>query len=130
MDKKYHIIIFIVSLIVLLVTNRMNKRKAENSLGEYDYSVGTVEVYFNRGTIGHNVGRSSITYSFTVGGIRYMNNYDMLFYKLPSSPNVNDKFIVAYNKNNPQKSLLLGEYPIKTDKDFDNFIKEGIKISF
>ena len=59
-----------------------------------------------------------------------MNNYDMLFYKLPSSPNVNDKFIVAYNKNDPQKSLLLGDYPIKTDKDFDTFIKEGIKISF
>ncbi|MGN7812452.1 hypothetical protein [Flavobacterium sp. 22076] len=54
----------------------------------------------------------------------------MLFYKLPSSPNVNDKFVVAYNKNDPQKSLLLGDYPIKNDEDFDAFIKEGIKINF
>ncbi|MCD9577347.1 hypothetical protein [Flavobacterium soyae] len=108
----------------------MNKRKAENSLDQYDFSVGNVEAYFNRGTIGYNVGRSSITYSYTVNDIRYTNNYDMLFYKLPSSPNVNDKFVVAYNKKDPQKSLLLGDYPIKTDEDFNNFIKEGIKINF
>lgn len=130
MDKKYHIVIFIFCLIVLLVTNKMNKHKAVNSLGDYDFSVGNVEAYFNRGTIGHNVGRSSITYSYTVNSIRYVNNYDMLFYKLPFSPNVNDRFVVAFNKKNPQKSLLLGDYPIKTDEDFDNFIKEGIKINF
>lgn len=130
MDKKFHIIIFIFCVVVLLVTNKMNKRKAENSLGDYDFSVGNVEVYFNRGTIGHNVGRSSITYSYTVNSIRYVNNYDMLFYKLPFSPNVNDRFVVAFNKKDPQKSLLLGDYPIKTDEDFDNFIKEGIKINF
>ncbi|MBS7256141.1 hypothetical protein [Flavobacterium branchiicola] len=107
----------------------MNKRKAENSLGDYDFSICYVEVYFNRGTIGHNVGKSSITYSYTVNNIHYVNNYDMLFYKLPSSPNVNDKFVVAYNKNDPQKSLLLGDYPIKMDNDFKVFLdahKEGV----
>jgi len=108
----------------------MNKRKAEDSLGDYDFSIGNVEMYFNRGTIGYNVGRSSITYSYTVNNIRYMNNYDMLFYKLPSSPKVNDKFVVAYNKKEPQKSLLLGDYPIKSQEDFNVFIKKDIKINF
>lgn len=132
MDKKYHIIIFIFCLIVLLVTNKMNKRKAENSLGDYDFSVGNVEAYFNRGTIGHNVGRSSITYSYTVNSIRYVNNYDMLFYKLPFSPNVNDRFVVAFNKKDPQKSLLLGDYQIKSQEDFNIFMKKyrNVKIKF
>ena len=115
---------------MLLVGNKMNKRKAEDSLGDYDFSIGNVEMYFNRGTIGYNVGRSSITYSYTVNNIRYMNNYDMLFYKLPSSPKVNDKFVVAYNKKEPQKSLLLGDYPIKSQEDFNVFIKKDIKINF
>ncbi|OXE95005.1 hypothetical protein B0A64_24770, partial [Flavobacterium araucananum] len=126
------IIIIIFCLIVLLVTNKMNKRKAENSLGDYDFSVGNVEVYFDRGTIGYNVGRSSITYSYTVNNIRYVNNYDMLFYKLPSSPNVNDKFVVAYNKKDPQKSLLLGDFPIKSNQDFKIFLDthKDFKIKF
>ena len=130
MDKKYHIIIIIFCLIVLLVINKTNKRKAENSLGDYEFTVGNVEAYFNRGTIGYNVGRSSITYSYSVGDIRYVNNYDMLFYKLPYSPNVHDKFVVAYNKNDPQKSILLGDYPIRKVDDFNTFIKKGIKINF
>ncbi|MFH7015998.1 hypothetical protein [Flavobacterium sp. FlaQc-47] len=132
MDKKYHILIFIFSLIVLLVANKINKSKAENSLGDYDFSIGNVEAYFNRGTIGHNVGRSSITYSYIVGNIRYVNNYDMLFYKLPYSPNTNDKFVVAYNKKDPQKSILLGDFPIKTNQDFKIFVDthEDFKIKF
>jgi len=104
----------------------MNKDKVQKDLGEYDYSVGNVEVYFYRGTIANNVGRSSISYSYMVNNIRYINNYDMLYYKLPYSPNVNDKFVVAYNKNDPQKSILLGDCPIKSNEDFKTFLK-GIK---
>lgn len=130
MDKKYHILIFIFCLIVLLITNKINKHKAENYLGDSNFTIGKVEVYFNRGTIGHNVGKSSITYSYTVNNIRYMNNYDMLFYKLPSSPHVSDEFVVAYNKKEPQKSLLLGDYPIKKDDDYNTYLKKGIRIDF
>ncbi|MBL0736400.1 hypothetical protein JI750_05855 [Flavobacterium sp. GN10] len=132
MEKKNYILILIIiiGLIMLLWGKELGKKEIKKDLGDYDFTIGVVEAYFRRGTIGYNVGRSSITYSYTVGGIRYMNNYDMLFYKLPSSPDVNDKFVVAYNKNDPQKSILLGDYAIKNDEDFNNFIKEGIKISF
>ncbi|PAM92705.1 hypothetical protein B4N84_21475 [Flavobacterium sp. IR1] len=134
MDKKYHIsiVIFVFSLVVLLLTNKINKRNAENSLGDYDFAIGNVEAYFNRGTISYNAGKSSISYSYKVNNIRYINNYDMLYYKLPYSTNVNDKFIVAYNKNDPQKSLLLGDYPINSNEDFKAFVKgsKNFKIKF
>lgn len=124
MDKKYYIIVVILvaSYMVFLLTSKVNNEKIKNYLGDYDFSVGTVEVYFNRGTIGSNVGVSSVTYSYMANGIRYINNYDALFYKLPSSPNIGDKFVVAFNKNDPQKSILLGDCLIRTDNDFEFFI--------
>ena len=134
MFKKYDanvlVLIIIVSLIMFLWASKLSKNKIEKDLGDYDYIVGTIEVYFYRAPVAYNATFSSITYSYMVNNVKYVNSYDAMFYKLPYSPNVNDKFIVAYNKNDPQKSLLLGDYPIKTDKDFDNFIKEGIKINF
>jgi len=134
MDKKNYtlIIIIIIGLIMMLWGKEMNKDKVQKDLGDYDYTVGNVEAYFNRGTIGYNAGKSSISYSYKVNNIRYINNYDMLHYKLPYSPNVNDKFVVAYNKNDPQKSLLLGDYPINSNEDFKAFMKgsKNFKIKF
>ena len=134
MDKKNYtlIIIIIIGLIMMLWGKEMNKDKVQKDIGDYDYTVGNVEAYFNRGTIANNVGRSSISYSYMVNNIRYINNYDMLYYKLPYSPNVNDKFVVAYNKNDPQKSILLGDCPIKSNEDFKAFVKgsKNFKIKF
>jgi len=126
MFKKYDAnvlaVIIIVSLIMFLWVSKFNKSKIVKDLGDYDYSVGTIEVYFRRGPIGYNMRYSSITYSYIVNGIKYVNNYDAMHYKLPYSPDVYDKFVVAYNKIDPQKSLLLGDYPIVTDDDFKAFL--------
>lgn len=134
MFKKYDanvlVIIIIVGLIMILWGGQMHKNKLKKDIGDYDFTVGVVEVYFSRGTIGYNVGHSSITYSYIINNVRYVKYYDALFYKLPALPNVGDKYIVAYNKNDPQKSILLGDYPVKTDEDFIAYIKEGIKIDF
>lgn len=134
MDKKNYVlvVIIIVGLIMILCAKEMNKNKIKKDLGDYDYTVGSIDVYFYRGPVGNNVRFSSITYSYIVNKVRYVNNYDALFYKLPSSPNVNDKFIVAYNKKDPQKSILLGDYPVKMEEDLKAFINnsKGIKIDF
>jgi len=134
MDKKNYILILIIiiGVIMILWGKEMTKNKIKKDLGDCDYTVGNIDVYFYRGPVGNNVRFSSITYSYIVNKVRYVNNYDVLFYKLPSSPNVNDKFIVAYNKKDPQKSLLLGDYPINTDEDFKIFInkRKDVKIDF
>ncbi|OMQ12520.1 hypothetical protein [[Flexibacter] sp. ATCC 35103] len=134
MDKKKYILILIIiiGLIMFLLGKEINKKKIEKDLGDYDYSVGNIDVYFYRSPVGYNVRFSSITYSYIVNDIRYVNNYDASFYELPYSPNVNDKFVVAYNKKDPQKSLLLGHYPIKSQEDFNIFLKKyrDVKIEF
>lgn len=134
MDKKNYILILIIIIGVMMILwgKEMNKNKIKKDLGDYDYTVGSIDVYFYRSPVGNNVRFSSITYSYIVNNVRYVNNYDALFYKLPFSPNVNDRFIVAYNKKDPQKSLLLGDYPINTDEDFKIFINKSkdVKIDF
>jgi len=50
----------------------MNKNKIKESLGDYDYTIGSVDVYFYRGPIGNNVRFSSITYSYVVYNIKYI----------------------------------------------------------
>ena len=134
MLKKYDahvvVIIIIISLIMIFWGKELGKDEIKKDLDDYDFTLGVVEVYFYRAPVGNNVRFSSITYSYIVNNIRHVKNYDALYYKLPSSPSVNDKFIVAYNKKDPQKSLLLGDYPIKNDEDFNGYIRKGIKINF
>ena len=115
---------------MILWGKELGKDEIKKDLYDYDFTVGVVEVYFYRTPVGNNVRFSSITYSYIVNNIRYLKNYDALYYKLPYSPNIHDKFVVAYNKNDPQKSILLGDYPIKKNDDFNTFIKKGIKINF
>ncbi|WP_406844741.1 hypothetical protein [Flavobacterium soyae] len=119
-------------LIMFLVGKHGVKDKIKRDLGNYDYIVGTIEVYFYRVPVAYNATFSSITYSYIVNNVKYVNNYDAMFYKLPYSPNVNDKFVVVYNKNDPQKSILLGDYPIKTEEDFNVFLKKykNVKLKF
>lgn len=134
MDKKKYLIIsiFIISLLIYLFTTKLSTNKFENYLNDYDFSVGNVDAYFRRSTIGYNVGRSSITYTYLVENVKYTKSYDLLFYKLPDNPKIGSKYIVVYNKNNPRNSLLLGNYPISKDADFKNFINntKKIKIAF
>ncbi|MCC9063987.1 hypothetical protein [Flavobacterium piscisymbiosum] len=134
MDKKKYtlLLIVIIGVIMVLWGKELTKNKIKKDLGNYDYAIGNIDVFFYRAPVGNNVRFSSITYSYVVNNIRYVNNYDALDYKLPSSPDVNDKFMVVFNKKDPKKSLLLGDYPIKTEEDFKIFIdtNKNFKIKF
>lgn len=90
MFKKYDAnvlaVIIIIGLIMILVGKNGIKNKIKGDLGEYNCTVGTIEVYFYRTPIGYNVRYSSITYSYMVNNVKYVNNYNAMHYKLPSSP--------------------------------------------
>ena len=101
MKIRNYILILIIGLIMLLCGKQMTKNKIKKDLGDYDFTIGNVDNYFYRAPVGNNVRFSSIIYSYAVNNIRYVNNYDALYYKLPSSPDINDKFIVVFNKKDP-----------------------------
>lgn len=117
-------IIFLISLALFFYSKRIDKGKLEEYLGNYKYLVGEIEVYFERSTIRFNVGKSSITYSYIVNNKKILNNYDLLFYELPENPKKGNKYIVLYNENEPQKSILLGNYKIENNLEFKKYIEE------
>ena len=53
----------------------------------------------------------------------FKKNYDVLFYDVPDSPEVHEKYIVLYNVNNPENSIMLVDYKIESEKDLINFEK-------
>lgn len=125
MNRKIFIaIIFLISLALFFYSKQINNGKLEEYLENYKYSVGEIEVYFQRSTIRFNVGKNSITYSYIVNNKKILNNYDLLFYELPENPKKGNKYIVLYNENEPQKSILLGNYKIENNLDFKKYIEE------
>jgi hypothetical protein len=136
MKNKSYILIGILFLVTILLYNYARKVKVNNydryELGNPYFTVGEIEEYFQRGTIGSNVGRNSITYIYEVSGRVFKKNYDMMYYRLPEKPKKHQKYIVLYNIDYPEKSILLGDFKIENERDIINFsslFKEG-KIKF
>lgn len=119
--KNVVFLIILFSVIVYLYATKNSKDKLYDYLGTYNYTVGNVENFFRRGSIGYHVGRSSIYYSYEVDNKLFKKNYDVLFYDVPDSPEVHEKYIVLYNVNNPENSIMLGDYKIESEKDLINF---------
>ncbi len=117
------VLIILFSGIIFYYFKNQQSKIIVDYLGNYEYSVGTIENYFERGTIGHNIGKSSITYSFKIGNENIIKNYDILFYKLPENPIIGDKYIVLYNIENFENSILLGNYKINHGHDINKIIE-------
>ncbi|MEX0595946.1 MAG: hypothetical protein WD512_05540 [Candidatus Paceibacterota bacterium] len=136
MKNKSYLLIGILFLITILLYHYAQNAK-ENNYDRYDlgnpyFTVGEIEEYFQRGTIGSNVGSSSITYTYEVSGRVFRKNYDKMYYKLPEKPKKHQKYIVLYNKDYPENSILLGDYKFRNESDtiyFSSMLKDG-KIKF
>ena len=103
-----------------------SQKVKENNYHRYDlgnphFTVGVIEEYFQRGTIGSNVSRNSITYTYEVSGRVFRKNYDMMHYRLPENPRKKQKYIVLYNIEYPENSILLPDYKIENQKDINDF---------
>lgn len=121
--KNVVFLVILFSVIVFLYANRNSKDKLYDYLGTYDYTVGNLENFFRRGSGGYHFGRSSIYYSYEIDRKSFKKSYDILFYDLPDSPEVHEKYIVLYNVNNPENSIMLGDYKIESEEDLINFEK-------
>ena len=121
--KNVAFIVILFSIVIYLYSHYNPKDKLYDYLGTYDYTVGNVENFFRRGSGGHHCGRSSIYYSYEIDKKSFKKSYDILFYDLPDSPEVHEKYIVLYNVNNPENSIMLGDYKIESEEDLINFEK-------
>ena len=96
----------------------------QDYIGKYDFGIGKIDSFIERGVIGNNIGRTSITYSYTVDRNNFTKSYDSFFYKVPLEAKKEELYLIIYNINIPQNSLLLRDYPIPNIQNFNEVVNQ------
>lgn len=120
MEKKRPTLTIIVVLsITILILGRIDwSKNCDKLLENCDYSIGCVTVLTSTPKF------PSAKYKNTVLNKEYNSAIFSSFYRMPENVNEGEKFLVAYDKLDYYKRLILFKYPIKDSSDFIKYIKE------
>ncbi|MBN2639140.1 MAG: hypothetical protein JXR65_08645 [Bacteroidales bacterium] len=128
--KHKKLLIFLLLLGVFLFLNKISKDETIRIFRNGKYTVGTVTDYFlASGSVispvtSQPMSPPRIKYSFTVDGKEYITTYDALTSKVPfDEVSTGSKYLVIYLPENPKKSRMLFNYPIKDSADFKRCVK-------
>jgi len=121
-------ILLVIGIIALIVFRYNVYNQNEKMIGDFErfgtFTLGKV-IEYNTKTYGPNgVGSSpSIKFSYRVQGIEYLEESD---YNVPNEngPNGGCLFMAVYLPNEPQKCVLLLNYPVKDNVDYKKYIEE------
>lgn len=116
---------------VQLSTNKhVSKRNLLKNEGEFSIGIFKSRNYSKGKTY-------SISFNYTIENKLHKNGDTRCFLDSPKAADAftnknlartNDKFLVLYEKENPQNSIIRLDYPIKDSSDFFRYIKEFDKI--
>ncbi|MCD9576684.1 hypothetical protein [Flavobacterium soyae] len=129
MNNQLKIILIILSLgSIFLTYDRFEKNISLNKLkANFAITKGKIEKTFisNKTSLRGGSPRNDVTYSYSVDGEQYtIKNIENEYIIIPDvKPNVDIDYVVIYQKDNPKNSILLLQYPILKDKDFENYEK-------
>ncbi len=129
MSKKNYIILaflLTISIITILWGGKSKAKDLITYLGDYEYEIGTVTDVIQRGAMKGVIGHTSVRYTFEVNDVVYTKYYNSSFYEVNSNVDFFAHYIVIYNKSNPENSLLLGDYPINNNTEFQSFKEEFV----
>ena len=92
---------------------------------KYSITDGEIILYLvsNKISLRGGSGRNSVEYFYFVNNQKYINKYDENgFVEIPDyKPNLNIKYIVMYQKDNPENSVILINYPLNSANDYANY---------
>ncbi|MFA6922994.1 MAG: hypothetical protein WC223_01960 [Bacteroidales bacterium] len=125
-------IIIIISFILILILNKTTQKENDKIISNGSYTIGTVSVYSSgKGAIiAPKIINSPsnppwVKYTYTVNNKIYNNRYNAGNYKMPfEGVNEGERYLVVYKKDKPEKSLMLFDYPIRNDSDFEKYMEE------
>ncbi len=125
-------IIFIITIIVVSRSQQEQKDFKNDLLMTGKLTIGEV-IFFqkSRGAlfvkgIANNAGkRSKVSFYFTINDQKITNTYEKSHAYVPNDGiKQGDKYLVAYKRDDPNKNLMLFDYPIKDSTDFKRYVKE------
>jgi len=119
--KKIMKIVFVLALIASIYFIMRNHDKINSILDDPEYTIGTVECFMPEGRL-NMAPSSSVRYRYTVDGVEFESTRSL---RLPREGiEKGDRFIVAYSNKNAENSVMLFDYPIKEDSDFEKWLEE------
>lgn len=127
LQQKILIFLLIFSAI-FLVFNKLNEDIKFKSLNKnYSLTKGRIHEYFvpnMKGYKGGNTG-NSLKFSFIINNDTIENKYsENVFIEIPDDkPNLENEFLVIYDKEDFENSMILLNYPIRDSLDFNNYQK-------
>ena len=107
------------AFIVIKVASRSIENDVKNLLDDCEYTVGTVKTFF----IPNKPPEPYLRYKYNVDGNEFEGRE---YYKflLHQGVEAGKQYIVAYSNKNVKKSVMLFEYPIEQDDDFEKYLEK------
>ena len=124
----------IVCILLFIFVSRSQKQGNKRILNNGEFTIGEVTFYSSskpgfivpRGT-GSTAKPTEVSIKYKIDNTTYKYRYN----KGPGIKHIPDaavrkgeKYLVIYNKNNPNKSRMLFKYPIKDSGDFERYVKD------
>ena len=115
----------------IIIYKKIDKKEQHEIISNRCYTIGTVYFYsslkdglYVPPMINSPSNPAGVKFSYIVNNKLYNNQYNSDYYKMPLSGIVEgEKYLVIYKKNEPEKSLMLFNYPIKNDTDLKKYLE-------
>jgi len=133
MGENIFVLIVVIAMIILGTIKQDEREKYLHDLIQHaSYSIGEVSYYSEQKNsiiapkFANSTGKApSVKYKFKVGDCLCSNKYDAFTARVPSvGINEGEKYLVLYDKDNPEENRMFFDYPIKDSTDFNRFVKE------
>ncbi len=113
----------IIALMLIKIGRKMEEKIERTILEDCTYTIGTVTSFHLSSSSSPELKYNYIVDGIEIEGRRYYKYIPYEYYKNPpQNSKEKELFVVAYSNNNVKKCLLLFDYPIKQEGDFDKYL--------
>ena len=126
-ELKILLVLLIFGSIFLSYYNYQENISFNALRNNYALSKGKITTYFisNKVSLRGGSGSNEIEYTYLVGNEEFEHKYSERGYvDIPDvKPDLNIEYLILYQKDNPNNSVILLNYPLKNKSDFDKYKK-------
>lgn len=122
--RLIYILVFSLLFLYIFKSSEKNRAERENFSKNGNLTIGVIKF--------KSIGNKSVSYKYNVENKEFRGG-DPRYYMDPNGSDVFDdeekskpgkRFLVIYDINNPKKSIIRLDYPIKDSADFKQYVKE------
>lgn len=124
-ELKILLVLLIFGSIFLSYYNYQENISFNALRNNYALSKGKITNYFisNKVSLRGGSGSNDVKYNYLIGNEVFENRYSERGYiNIPDvKPDLSIEYLILYQKDNPNNSVILLNYPLKRKSDFDNY---------